>query len=379
MRSFIINFLVVLLILSFYSCGKESIKSESELDIPEYHYKLGERKLEELYFKEAHSAFRRSIELDPKFAIGWGGLGYTQANLGEIKNGKKSVDKAVSLDSKDARIWVWRGRYGTVAKKDEDWLKKVEKNFKRSLEILPDNEMAEYYLGIAYLQSYNFKAAESQFFKVVEKRGSLAKNANEKWKLCQKIVRASPGTLAGMKIAVQQEITRADLVVLFAEELKLSEVFQQRTPPSSLMKFKSPKEIIHDNGKSSIPADIEDFWARSWIMEVIELGVFEVDQNGNFNPKKKITRVDYAMAIQRIIARISNDESLESRYFGEKISRFTDVSTTHFAYNAIALCTERGMMKADMLTGKFNPTAVVAGADALLIIREIQDSLRMTF
>lgn len=379
MRSIINNFLAVLLILSFYSCGKESVKSESELDIPEYHYKLGERMLEEGNYEKASTAFGRSIELDPKFAIGWGGLGYAQANLGEIENGKKSVDKAVILDSEDARIWIWRGRYGTVAKRDKDWLEKVEKNFYRSLEILPGNENAEYYLGLAYLQSYKFKAAESQFSKVVEKRGSLAKKANENWELCQKIVRASPGTLAGKKIAIQPEITRADLAVLFAEELKLTEIFRKRTPQSASMEFKSPKEMMKDSVKSSIPADIEDFWAKTWIVEVIELGVFEVDPSGKFNPKKKITRVDYAMAIQRIIARISNDESLESRYFGEATSRFTDVSTTHFAYNAIALCTERGMMKADMLTGKFNPTAVVAGADALLIIREIQDSLRMTF
>ena len=379
LRSIMNDFLVTLLILSLYSCGKESVRSESELDIPGYHYKLGERRLEEGDFKGALSAFGRSIKLDPKFAIGWGGLGYSQANLGEIENGKKSVDKAVTLDSKDARIWVWRGRYGTVAKRDKDWLEKVEKNFYRSLEILPGNEKAEYYLGVAYLQSYNFKAAESQFSRVVEKRGRLAKKANENWELCQKIVRASPGTLAGKKIAIQPEITRADLAVLFAEELKLSEIFQQRTPLSASMEFKSPKEMMKESVKSSIPADIEDFWAKPWIVEVIELGVFEVDPSGNFNPKKKITRVDYAMAIQRIIARISNDESLESRYFGETTSRFTDVPTTHFAYNAIALCKERGMMKADMLTGKFNPTAMVAGADALLIIREIQGSLRMTF
>ena len=379
MRSIITNILLTILILSLYGCGKESIKSDSDLDIPEYHYQLGERKLEEGDFKGALNAFRRSIELDPKFAIGWGGLGYSQGKLGEIEKGKISVDKAVTLDGKDERIWVWRGRYGTVAMRDKNWLEKVEKNFYRSLKLSPDNEMAEYYLGLAYLKSYDFKAAETQFSKVVSKKGRLSKKANDKWQLCQKIVRASPGTLAGKKIAIQQAITRADLAVLITEELKLSDVFQKRSSHSASLHYMSPQAMLYDSIESSVPLDIEGFWAEPWIMEVIELGVFEVDQNGNFYPMKEITRVDFAMIIQRIMARISNDESLESKYFGETTSRFTDVPTTHYSYNAIAFCTERGLMEVDMITGKFNPMDSVAGADALLIIRKIQGSLRLTF
>jgi len=45
----------------------------------------------------------------------------------------------------------------------------------------------------------------------------------------------------------------------------------------------------------------------------------------------------------------------------------------------MALCAERGIMHADMITGNFNPSGPVTGADALLIIRGIQSSLRMTF
>jgi hypothetical protein len=75
----------------------------------------------------------------------------------------------------------------------------------------------------------------------------------------------------------------------------------------------------------------------------------------------------------------TRDESLETKYFGEASSRFSDVPSSHFAYNAMALCTERGIMQADVITGRFNPTGDVTGADALLIIRTLQTSLRMTF
>ena len=36
-------------------------------------------------------------------------------------------------------------------------------------------------------------------------------------------------------------------------------------------------------------------------------------------------------------------------------------------------------MQADVINGRFEPTGNVTGADALLIIRTLQTSLRMTF
>jgi len=43
------------------------------------------------------------------------------------------------------------------------------------------------------------------------------------------------------------------------------------------------------------------------------------------------------------------------------------------------VCAERGIMQADMMTGKFHPSSPVSGADALLSIRSFQNALRITF
>jgi hypothetical protein len=53
--------------------------------------------------------------------------------------------------------------------------------------------------------------------------------------------------------------------------------------------------------------------------------------------------------------------------------------SSHPAYNAMALCSERGIMQTDMITGKFFPKNPVRGADALLSIRSFQNALRITF
>jgi hypothetical protein len=84
------------------------------------------------------------------------------------------------------------------------------------------------------------------------------------------------------------------------------------------------------------------------------------------------------MINQSIILMITSKSSLATKYLGEP-SRFSDVRSDHYAYNAIALNTDRGIMAADKISGAFRPTDSVSGADALVIIRELQNALRMEF
>jgi hypothetical protein len=73
-----------------------------------------------------------------------------------------------------------------------------------------------------------------------------------------------------------------------------------------------------------------------------------------------------------------DEPDLSSRYIGET-SRFPDVRADHFSYNAIALSVDRGIMRPDSVSGRFRPSDPVSGAEALLIIRELQNAVRMEF
>ena len=211
-------------------------------------------------------------------------------------------------------------------------------------------------------------------------QGDLAGKADERWATTQKIIRARPSSEAGKKIAIKAEISRADLAVLFSEELKLKEVFARASRGTvQQATFRPPGAEMAGAAAAAVPPDVSGTWAEPWIKESLELGVFEADPSGMFYPTQAVTRIDYAMAVQRILTKATGDASLDTKYFGESTSRFSDVPSSHFAYNAMALATERGIMKVDMMTGKFNPSGAVGGADALLMIREIQNSLRITF
>ena len=364
-------------ILSLVFLAACATKPESDVDTPEYHYKAGMRAVENMDYQQAIKSFQRSVDLDSKFALGFGGLGLANAKLGNNKEAKKFASTCASKGNKDsdalalsARVWI------NMRESEKKWFNRAEGHLKKSLKRNKEHEGSQYWYGVAYLYSYKFNEAEDYFRVVVNKRGEYSGLADSKWKLSQKIVRAMPGTPVGKKVALKERINRADLAVLFSEELKIGVLFDRM--PAQSTGFQSPSQA-NQNTTIQIPTDSKNHWAETWIKDMIRYGVMNVEPDGNFYPDDKINRATYALAVQRLLVVATRDESLETKYFGENQSRFSDVPSSHFAYNAMAVCTERGIMQVDMMNNRFNPTGDVTGADALLIIRNLQNSLRMTF
>lgn len=352
-------------------------KPQSDVDTPEYHYKAGMRAIENNDYPQAIKSFQRSIDLDGKFALGYGGLGLAHAKSGDNKKAKNYAKDCASKGSKDsdalslsARIWI------NMRNSEKKWYKRAENHLEKSLKRNKDHEATQYWFGVAKLYNYQFPEAEDYFRTVVNKRGEYSGKADDKWKISQKIVRAMPGTPAGKKVALKERINRADLAVLFAEELKIGTLFERM--PVQSTGFQSPTQAAQAS-TIAVPNDSKDHWAETWIKDMIRYGIMDIEPDGNFYPDDTINRANYALAVQRLLVVATRDESLETKYFGESKSRFSDVPSSHFAYNAMAICTERGIMQIDMMNNKFEPMGDVSGADALLIIRNLQSNLRMTF
>jgi tetratricopeptide (TPR) repeat protein len=364
----------VLALVLLVGCSQ---KPQSDVDTPAYHYSAGMRAIDNGEYQDALQSFQRSIQLDRKFLPGYAGLALAQAHLGQTKDAKRNLDWAVSRGGKDPDILAV-GALVWIALRDSEkgWFKQAEKLVNKALKKHPKHEGALYACGLANLYQYNFDKAESCFKKVVDLKGEYAGKADAKWQMTQKIVRAMPGTPVGRKVALHEQITRADLAVLFIEELKVGELFERMSAPSA--GFQTPAEMQAQRS-SNLPPDATGHWAENWIKEVLRYNVMDIFPDGKFYPDETVTRANYAMAVQRLLVAATRDPSLETRYFGESPSRFSDVPSSHPAYNAMALCTERGIMQADVMTGRFNPNGPVSGADALLIIRTLQNSLRMTF
>ena len=374
MKHLSIRIFAISILLFITGCAT---KPQSDVDSPEYHFRSGMRSVDTGNYDAALNSFQRALDLDKKFVSAYAGLGLANAHLGNTKAAKKNIGKAVDKGSKDPDVLAICGRAWIAMRKDEKkWFKQATKILDKALKRDKQHEASMFYYGLAHLYKYNFSDAESYFRKVVELKGDYSGKADAQWKRSQKIVRAMPGTEAGKKIALQEQINRADLSVIFAEELKISELMAKL--PAQSGGFQTPGQM-NTSTRSQKPSDASGHWASSWINEVIQYGILEVGPDGRFYPDETITRAEYAMSVQRLLVVATRDSDLEIRYFGESPSRFSDVPSSHPAYNAMALCSERGIMQSDVMTGNFNPSGKIDGADALLIIRTLQNSLRMTF
>jgi tetratricopeptide (TPR) repeat protein len=368
--------------LLIQGCGPKPVPEQSLLDTPENHYNQGLRELKRGDLDAAADEFGRATALDPAYPGGYAGMGLVWSQKGEFPKALESADKALARDPKFIDGYVIRGRILTKQKKGEHWIENAVKPFDKALKLKPDCEPALFYKGEAFKEAYAFGDAAALFSRVIELKGDYSKAANAEWELVQKIQRAAPGTRIGMKIALIPAIDRADLAVLFVEELKLLEVLEKRQPKVYNTRFRPPEDptaLPSGAAPAEAAADLAGHWAANWIEDVIKAGAMDVFPDRTFRPDETITRSNYAVFLQNIIVTVTGDESLASKYFGSE-SRFPDVNPTNFAYNAICLAVDRGIMKtADPLDGSFRPKDPVSGADALLIIRDLQNALRMTF
>ena len=186
-------------------------------------------------------------------------------------------------------------------------------------------------------------------------------------------VRVSPGTTVAENIALMPKITRAELAALFCIEFNIQDVFRRLGIHHYDLTYSPNEDRIF-----TLPEDAKNSWASNWISIVLELGVMEPYADGSFKPDKTLKRYEYAMAIQSILVNLQHDLSIASKYVGEE-SRFPDVSSSHFAYNAMALAAERGIITPNKINGAYNPEGAVSGIEALEIIREFQNKISIQY
>jgi tetratricopeptide (TPR) repeat protein len=369
------------LLLTFISCGPKTIKPESVLDTPDNHYRQGMRLYERGDYTGAENSFNRAKGMNAKYVPAYAGLALVEASKKNFKEAEDYINKGLLLDAQNREVLIAQGRVICMERKGDDWWEKAIKSYDKALKNNPNDSEIWFYKGEAYKWAYKFADAVSAYAKVVENKDDWSGKANAEWELVQKIVRAAPGTKIGSKIALIEKIDRADIAVLFVEELKLPEVLEKKREKVYDTSFKAPEDPLAYKAKQTLaeqgPTDIADHWAKEWIKEIVDLAGMEMYPDHTFHPDELITRAEFALLIQNILILSSGDPSLATKYFGEE-SHFPDVNSSHPAYNAIVLCIDRGIMKTKM-DGSFGLKDNVSGADALLTIRDFQNALRLTF
>ena len=365
-------------------CGPKQMRPSSILDTPENHYRNGMRKFEDSDLRSAQSEFDRARALNPDFSGSFVGSALVAAKQGNFFLAKKQLEQAIHKDNGFSDSFVAKGRIITMegvsrGNEIDSWLEDAQRAFRKASRLAPEDDYADYHTGMSYLQAFKFDSALASFNKIMNRNKSpYMARALKQTERIQTIKRASPGSDHGMKISMNPEITRAELAVLLIEELKLAELVRQHGPGNTREIFLTPKE--YNSQSKMVISDIQSSWAKPWIEELLSLGIpgLELMPDGHFRPDEVITRAIYARTNAAIVTLISHDPDLVTQYIGES-PRFPDVRGDSFAYNAIALSIDRGIMTVDPISGRFRPDDNVSGAEALLIIRRLQNAVRMEF
>ncbi|WP_353683647.1 S-layer homology domain-containing protein [Thermodesulfovibrio sp. 3907-1M] len=394
--------LMILLILAgfFYGCAQKEIsKCTLPEHNPEHHYLIGMKALEDGNPELAQEKFERAIYCDENFSKAYSGLAIAKSEkvkriqdpeikkieIERIKKDLKTAKNKAKTPQEEFDYYMAKIRILTNLKPN-DWLEETEKAYFNAVDIKVDDsqltyyqgkEATHYFMGIAYLEAFDFEKAKDKFKAVLNSKrdGKWHEKSDRAWKKADKITRAMAGITvgnAGKKIAVKDSITRADLAALLINELKIDRVFSGRIPAQSqIEKIKPefvPADILNNPFKQEILTILK------WKIRGLEPKYDETVKAYLFKPDEVVKRGEMALILEDVLIKITADEKIATAFFGHEKSPFPDVRTTSPIYNAVMNMTTRGIMEPE-LSGEFNPERAVDGAEAILAIRMLKQKL----
>ncbi len=376
--------LLILLAFITFACAQQAAKPQATMDTPEHHVMSGNKLLKAGNYDGAITEFERAKALDPKYAPAYLGLGLGFSYKGDYEAGLKQMKKAAGYakgDSQKYDVEIGYMRVYLMGKQqaDRDWFDELRSNYRKASSRLPEQPDAFYYMGLAYKTKYEFRKASREFTKVLDLDKGLVEEADREYALMQKIERAMPGSTIGKQIAIQDSITRADLAALFIHELQIDDLYKRRAKRTFDTSYKAPGKTFKAGEYVKAPpaTDIANHVLKADIDAVIAIGIkgMQPFPDHTFKPNQPTTRAEFAMIVEDIMITITRDTGLATMFIGNQ-SPFPDLRNDLPYFNAVMVCTTRGIMNAkDVGTGEFDAAGSIPGADALLSIRTLKSQL----
>jgi len=361
------------------SCASLSEIPLTRLGTPEHHVVTGMKLLDHGKYVDARREFELALKLSPDYAMAYAGLGLIGACNGDFKGGLDFLvraDKLIKTDAEKAFVALALIRFNTLrhiacqralepslcAADQSNWLEDSKEAF--SIAVKGDKKAAPYlFLGEAYLQAFELEKAAGMFQIVLDLKEDYVEKAENHLKLIGKIRELKPKTAIGRRVACAQDVNRAEVAALFVDELKVKNLIRRK----AFRDFEKTIPLAKDALSCRLFSSIED---------AVKLGIegLHVYPDGNFRPRDLITRADYAVMIEDIVAKASGEKAVELKGFR---SPFYDVPADHAFFRAVMFVTARGFMEpVGQLSGSFSPFEQLSGIDAVFAIKKVEAYLQ---
>ena len=380
-RALISLFIFCAVVFFLISCGPKVRVAVSQLDTPGHHTFTGLKLLDQEKYADAKREFEMATQLDAKYSKAYTGMALVNIYTSNFNAASDNLALGLKI------------RYYTLSKSDQKWLESAKNQFDEAVMMDPKYSPAYYFMGLAYKEALEFNLSGQMFAKVIQLKTDHMADADAQLKFLQKVQLAMPATETGKKIALVERITRADAAAIFIEELKIKDLYNKPAPKVLDTPLKETEKVsteVKEMEKVPIDApppvlvkllakDIADHPLKTDIEGILEIGVrgLENDPKGNFNPGEVLSRGEYAIMLEDILIKLTEEKDLAARYVNSK-SLFPDVPADMPYFNAIIAVTSRGIMEAkNTKTGEFLPLKPVTGVDALLIIRKLKKELKL--
>lgn len=395
-------FLLLSLIVLAGGCAKQVERCTAPEDNPAHHYLRGMEALESDKLDLALAKFDRALYCEENFSAAYSGKAIMAALKAkgfldsgyrgvEVARTEEYLEKASTLAENDNDRFEYQLAVLRIAPavKGKDWLDRAETAYSRArslekieerrLDYYQGKEAAAYFMGLAYLEGYQFRKAEDAFRETLNSRktGKWHEPADKAWKKTSKIVRAMGGITVGnvgRKIAVKDAVSRGDLAALLVDEMKIDKLFAGRIPVKSQLDAMKAEFVPAD--LLSHPFRDEVNTIMKWKVRGLEPKYDQTTKAYLFKPEDKVSRGEIAFILEDVLIKLTGNEKLATAYFGQDRSPFPDVKPTSPYYNAVMNMTSRGIMEGE-LSGEFRVNEPVDGAEAILAVRMLQQKINI--
>lgn len=389
------------LFVALAGCATPPARCTSPEDNPRHHYLRGMEALEALKVDLALEKFDRAVYCEEQFSSAYSGraIAYALKARSQADAGFKGVDVERALENlekgrKSAETDNDRFEYRVAAVRvsnlirGKKWLDEAEEAYREAMNLKVDERLLDYYqgreaamyfMGLAYLDAYEFRKAEDKFRDTLAFRrdGKWNEPADRAWKKSTKIVRAMGGITVGdvgRKIAVKESVNRGDLAALLIDEMKLDRLFAGRIPVKSRIDAMqaefTPADVMNHHFKDEI------LTIMKWKVRGLEPKFDSTTKSYLFKPGDKVLRGEMAFILEDVLIKLTGDEKLATAFFGQDRSPFPDVKPTSHFYNAVLNMTTRNIMEGE-LSGEFRINEPVDGAEAILAVRMLQQRINI--
>lgn len=339
-------------------CAARTPTPVIQVDRPEHYHQNGLLFLQKGEVESALHEFERARALDPKFAPALVGIAMVRGARGDYPGAFAALTEAGTPAARATAIRLLGEQRG------EGWLARAEAEFEVGRRQDANEPALYYHMGRAREAAQEYGKAAGLYRTVLALNRDLVEEAAAGLQRVERLRLAEPRTTVGRQVVLRPRVSRGEAAALLAEELADGPLAIRPPSPGALA----------EAAARALDLDGQPF--RSQILAVVAAGLRGLDAfpDRTFGPERPLTRGNLAVVLEDLYVLATGDRGVRARY-QNVASPFSDVRAEHYAFNAIILLTRLRVLEPEA-SGRFGLGGPVAGVDALLALRRLQEVIR---